>query len=80
MNIIDQVKEAMNRVKECECKMCVENFNSCWWLIPQINSVLVDGVKQGWLLRGSITQIQWSKQGIKSCFDSETFNRCYPEG
>jgi hypothetical protein len=35
-------------------------WDTCWWNDPMTNMVINYGVKKGWLIRSSVTQVQWS--------------------
>lgn len=52
---IAEVVEAMSKTSES---------GSVWWTVPEIDNVLRYGAKQGWLIRMSTTQVQWSDAGI----------------
>ncbi|ABO60427.1 hypothetical protein Bcep1808_7552 (plasmid) [Burkholderia vietnamiensis G4] len=58
-----QVATAMDRVSWARRSMSTE---PCWWNNPDINGVVNDGVRAGYLHRPSTTQVEWSDAGCKA--------------
>lgn len=66
--------------------MNIETFNAivvattdkfpkkCWYLDSEINRLLSDAEKNGWIRRPSVTQVEWTDLGIATAIENDLCN------
>lgn len=59
--LIIRTKDAMDKTTSYLAKSV-----SCWWCKPEINNVLREAAKAGYVLFMSVTQVHWTDEGIKA--------------
>ncbi|WP_206146782.1 hypothetical protein [Burkholderia sp. Tr-20390] len=78
-DILD-VATAMDRVSWARRSSSTE---SVWWLKPEINDVVNEGVRAGYLHRPSTTQVEWSESGrlaLRAAYADIARSRTLPAG
>lgn len=51
------VEVAMNKTKD---------FQTCWWHDSLICAVIDEAARLGWVLRTSVTQVEWTEKGVEA--------------
>lgn len=59
-----KLKPLIARVEEAMKKTCPGRGVKCWWCIPSINNVLLEGQSAGLIHRISTTQVAWTNEGV----------------
>ena len=63
---VNLVKLAMREVAESESDIHSGNgTKSFWWNNPLICSALFIGQSEGWIIRTSTTQVEWTEEGVR---------------
>lgn len=52
-------------IEQVSAVMKDTGMGSGWFMVPEKSRIVDDGVKQGWLLRPSVSQVEWTEAGVE---------------